>query len=441
MMIIGIDDTDSRTEGGCTTYLAAVLMEKLQEYGTFTDYPLLIRLNPNIKYKTRGNGAIALSIDIEAGRLEAVKKIVLDEVADQSRLSDENTNPGVVFLNGTSDGMRGDLRSFSRRAIQDILRIEDAKRLISTHKIDSHEFKNGRGLIGALAAAGIALNGIPDHTFELIAYREPGRASAGMPRDVDTKSIREADMQTYPRTWDTVDIANDTVVCVPHGNDPVLFGIRGEMDGILDAFNCIVSEPAERAVIFRTNQGTDMHLMRVGLPMDQVKDGCSYILKGTVCDPPQTIHGGHVIFRIVDESGTTIDCAAFEPTKNFRDTVRKLMVGDIVVVCGSISNKTVGNKTTDHGTVHLEKIKIEHLAAGYEVANPVCACGRRMKSAGARQGYRCKQCGNTSSAPDRVPIERDLDTGWYEVPPCARRHIAKPLVQCAGGARLVHPSR
>ncbi|MCK4623762.1 MAG: DUF1743 domain-containing protein, partial [Phycisphaerae bacterium] len=307
-------------------------------------------MNPNIKYKTRGNGAIALNIEIEAGRLDTVKEMVLDEVAGQSRLSDENTNPGVVFLNGTSGDLRNDLKSFSRRAMQDILSIEDAKRLINTHKIDSHEFKNGRGLIGALAAAGIALNGIPDHTFELIAYRESGRASTGTPRDVDTATVREADLRTYPRTWDTVDIANNTVVCVPHGNDPVLFGIRGEMDGILDAFNCIVSEPAERAVIFRTNQGTDMHLLRAGSAGDQVEDGRSYILPGVVCDQPRTIHGGHVIFRIADESGATIDCAAFESTKNFRDTVRKLMVGDIVVVCGSVSN----------GTINLEKIKIEH---------------------------------------------------------------------------------
>ncbi|HIE31258.1 MAG TPA: DUF1743 domain-containing protein [Methanosarcinales archaeon] len=425
-MIIGIDDTDSQTEGGCTTYLAAVLMEKLQEYGDFVDYPLLIRLNPNIKYKTRGNGAIALRIEIEVGRLEKAKEMVLDEVAGQSRLSDENTNPGVVFLNGTSGDLKYDLKSFSRRAIQDILKIEDAKHLINAHKIDSYEFKNGRGLIGALAAAGIALNGTPDHTFELIAYRYLSRASTGTPRDIDTATVREADLRTYPRTWDTVDIANKKVVCVPHGNDPVLFGIRGEMDGVLDAFNRIKSEPVERAVVFRTNQGTDMHLIRS--TVDQVKDGCSYILKGLVCDQPRTIHGGHVIFRITDETGETIDCAAFEPTKNFRDIVRRLIAGDSVIVCGSASN----------GTIKLEKIKIEHLAAGYEFVNPVCACGRRMKSAGAGQGYRCKRCGNRSSVPDRVSIERDLDTGWYEVPPCARRHIAKPLVRCRGA---VHPSR
>jgi hypothetical protein len=50
-MIIGIDDTDSRSDGGCTTYIAAVLVEKLKKYGDLADYPLLIRLNPNIRYK------------------------------------------------------------------------------------------------------------------------------------------------------------------------------------------------------------------------------------------------------------------------------------------------------------------------------------------------------------------------------------------------------
>jgi tRNA(Ile2)-agmatinylcytidine synthase len=64
-----------------------------------------------------------------------------------------------------------------------------------------------------------------------------------------------------------------------------------------------------------------------------------------------------------------------------------------------------------------------------------------MKSAGVGQGYRCKRCRTVSLVPDHVPIKRSLDCGWYEVPPSARRHIAKPLVRCAGGARLVHPGR
>jgi len=428
-MIIGIDDTDSRSDGGCTTYIAAVLVEKLKKYGDLADYPLLIRLNPNIKYKTRGNGAVAINIEIDgASEADEVREVVLDEVRVQSKLSDENTNPGVVFLNNAPPDMRNDLESFSRRAMQDILRIKDAKDLLNRYDIDSCGFKNGRGLIGALAAAAVALNGIPDHTFELIAYRMP--AQIGTPREVDAGSIRDADLQTYPRTWDTVDIANKAVVCVPHGCDPVLFGIRGEADAVIDAAGHIRSEQVKRAVLFRTNQGTDMHLMRSTI--DRTRGGRSYILRGVVSSAPRTIHGGHVIFGITDpQSGSRIDCAAFEPTKNFREIIRQLAVGDRVVVCGSV----------DGGTVHLEKIKIEHLTALYETRNPVCTCGRRMKSAGVGQGYRCKRCRTVSLVPDRVPVKRSLDCGWYEVPPSARRHIAKPLVRCAGGVHLVHPGR
>lgn len=64
-MHIGLDDTDS-TRKGCTTYVAALLVEKLQKLGAnFIDYPSLIRLNPNVPWKTRGNGALCLRIQYD----------------------------------------------------------------------------------------------------------------------------------------------------------------------------------------------------------------------------------------------------------------------------------------------------------------------------------------------------------------------------------------
>ena len=60
-MIISIDDTDSR-EGMCTTYLCAILMDELKEYGNIRGSPILIRLNPTIPYKTRGNASTAFEI-------------------------------------------------------------------------------------------------------------------------------------------------------------------------------------------------------------------------------------------------------------------------------------------------------------------------------------------------------------------------------------------
>jgi Predicted DNA-binding protein containing a Zn-ribbon domain len=60
MVYVGIDDTDSRN-GMCTTYLATLIVEELERRGIrLIDYPRLVRLNPNIPWKTRGNGALAL---------------------------------------------------------------------------------------------------------------------------------------------------------------------------------------------------------------------------------------------------------------------------------------------------------------------------------------------------------------------------------------------
>jgi tRNA(Ile2)-agmatinylcytidine synthase len=54
-----------------------------------------------------------------------------------------------------------------------------------------------------------------------------------------------------------------------------------------------------------------------------------------------------------------------------------------------------------------------------------------MESAGRDQGYRCRDCRTSTDGKRQVPTERDIEVGWYEVPPTARRHIAKPL--CRGG--------
>ena len=58
---IGFDDTDS-PKAMCTTYLAYKIVNSIKNDVEFLDVPHLIRFNPNIPWKTRGNGAIALSI-------------------------------------------------------------------------------------------------------------------------------------------------------------------------------------------------------------------------------------------------------------------------------------------------------------------------------------------------------------------------------------------
>ena len=98
MINIGIDDTDSKL-GMCTTYLAAVLAERLSGFG-IVDYPRLFRLNPNIKYKTRGNAALCLVLDAGPEAMDEVERIALAAVNEFSRFDDENTNPGLLLYSG-----------------------------------------------------------------------------------------------------------------------------------------------------------------------------------------------------------------------------------------------------------------------------------------------------------------------------------------------------
>ena len=50
MLHIGIDDTDS-IHGGCTTWVATEVIKELSEFDLI-GHPRLVRLNPNVPWKT-----------------------------------------------------------------------------------------------------------------------------------------------------------------------------------------------------------------------------------------------------------------------------------------------------------------------------------------------------------------------------------------------------
>jgi tRNA(Ile2)-agmatinylcytidine synthase len=82
-------------------------------------------------------------------------------------------------------------------------------------------------------------------------------------------------------------------------------------------------------------------------------------------------------------------------------------------------------------SINLEKMEVTSLANAVSTRPPVCtACSKRMASDGKGKGYKCKKCGAHKKDPEITEISRALKTGWYEVPPTARRHLAKPL--CRG---------
>ena len=220
------------------------------------------------------------------------------------------------------------------------------------------------------------------------------------------------------------------MVFAPHSKDPVLFGIRGDDPQLLRfALDSIRSEPIEMAVIFRTNQGTDVHINRGEIA--GAAENRSYRLRGLVAGEPEAIEGGHLFFPLAAEDGRgTISCAAFEPTKNFRERVRALAPGDLIEVYGAVKKRTL----------NIEKMEVVRLAELKALKAPICpSCKRSMKSAGRGQGYRCKRCGTKAEGKVEAALPREIEPGFYEVPPSARRHLSKPLIRMRG--EKVHPSR
>ena len=265
-MLIGIDDTDS-PQGMCTTYLGAVLARRLiREYMQVKE-ARLVRLNPNVTWKTRGNAAIALHVEGDTDRAFEIACATVEELAD---FSCGNTNPGLVIVDDRPDP------AFYQRAVKDFCEIADAIRVLDDAGACYRGWKNRRGLIGATAAVASEL---PDRTSEILVYRKQERW--GTPREVERESLFDAENATFPHTWDTADVVNDVVVCVPHTPDPVLFGIRGESPAwVMRARHMIRSEPPGIEQIWVTNQGTDAHLLpgKTG----QLGELRSYIVPGKV---------------------------------------------------------------------------------------------------------------------------------------------------------------
>jgi tRNA(Ile2)-agmatinylcytidine synthase len=409
-MRIGIDDTDSPA-GMCTTYLGAILATRLSAAGIAVHQALLVRLNPNVIWKTRGNAAVCLEA---TGDPETAFSLACHAVEELADFGCKTTNPGVVVA---ESGLPGE---FYQKAVQDFCETEEAIAILREAGALYRGYKNCRGLIGATAAAASSFG---DLTWELLAYRDPARW--GTPRDVDRESLFAAERCTYPHTWDSVDRENGVVVCVPHTPDPVLYGIRGESPAwVQKARDQVMSEEPLLEQIFLTNQGTDAHLVP-GI-IGSLKEGRSYLVPGTVTSSPVTAKGGHVSFSLSD-GDLSVRCMAFEPTKGFRNIVRQLLPGDAVMAAGSYKE----------GSVNLEKLLVRPVVPVIRDRPPVCtACGRRMTSAGRGKGFKCRSCGARSLQAERSLPARSLEEGWYEVPPSARRHLAKPLCRGAPGTDI-----
>jgi len=419
-MHVGIDDTDSpRT--GCTTYVTALLIEKLHELGiSFIDYPNLVRLNPNVPWKTRGNGALCLRFKCDENLVEEIKPMVIDIVEKNSDMDFAGTEPGVVFFFGNC--IPKELTIFAKQTIQGIVKMREALKLIRVFKAEAVGFKSGRGIIGALASVGETLEG--DHTYELIAYRIP--KNRGTPRRLEVASVSKMNEKTAPLTFNNIDSETGRVLITPHGPDPILYGIRGETPAVVKKAHKMIHslEPVERWTIFRTNHGTDAHLRRIK-SISEVLPYNPIVVRGIVTRTPQIIPRRHIIFSIEDKTGQ-IDCAAYEPTGDLRKAAKQLIIGDHVEVYGGVRPSSSKHLVT----VNLEKFQVLHLAPKIVLQNPLCSqCGKRMKSMGTNKGFRCEKCGFLGRKLEKVKVKanRNLKQRLYVTSPRSQRHLTKPL--------------
>ncbi len=418
---LGIDDTDSNHHM-CTTYLGTLICDLLIERGVkFLDFPKLIRLNPNIPFKTRGNGAIAIHFRMKEDNVETLWNELIAIVKKYSAIEDDKTNPGMVLLQGI---IPQDFHDLYIRALYDIISLKDTKKRIKDQRnIRYFSLKTGRGLIGACCAIGAKLN--EDYTYEFISYRIVQNRGI-LERKISKESVIRADKEV-PLSFNNVDYELNEIMITPHGPDPILCGIRGESpEAVIEMWRLLeIEEQVENIMIFRTNQHTKVHFAKE-FSGDEIKPYLSVKARGLVVEIPRYVKGGHVIFGLkIDD--VNVDCAAYEPTKKFRNIVINLTLGDDLTVFGGIRKPDRGKKLT----INLEEIQINHLVELYDKITPKCPqCDITLKSAGKSAGFKCKKCGYRTAIKEYIICKksRKLRKGVrYVTPVCAQRHLTRPV--------------
>lgn len=439
MLYLGLDDTDS-LQGGCTTHLAVRILDELIS-GSRLDligWPRLVRLNPNVPWKTRGNGGIALTLGKGVGRTMSVGELdgnsllahpgatpsdiapgkvldlVIPIVEDWAHTGDENTNPGLVVATSLMPP-----RLYWQR-VRKVVDRRDNTRWLVDNAILHHSWGNGRGLVGAVGALAWPAGWV---SHELLAYREQGRW--GSRRELNEKGLER--LKFEPGTFDSYNAHTDRVVVAPRGPDPVLFGLRGLFPPLLvRAMEGLAGEPVESWLIWATNQGSDDHLQVS--TVDRIASHQGYRVRGKVVARPRKTSGGHLFFRVKDPTGI-VDCAAFEPGKPLPALLERLDAEDEVEVCGGSRQEPLD--------LAVEKLRFIYSSSEEEkVANPRCTrCGKAMKSTGKDAGYRCRPCRIWVPEEEAAfaPRQGGLEPGWYEPPPGQRRHLARPRVLLEDG--------
>jgi len=426
-MHIGFDDIDT-PYGGCTTHYTALFLKHIIEKKKLKliDYPNLIRLNPGVPWKTRGNGSTVLRLSVEdydtGIRVFEEAVSFLDNYLSEYRVDwGKYCEPSILAYFGEPDTI---VTWFSRKALYDVIPRDLLNRVLN--KISDrvkYYSEGGRGLTGSLAGVGYRMIDT-DYTFELTCYREHDYIDK--PRNIDLDSVVAMDKLYGDRMILNIDYETNRPLILSHGPDPILLGLRGEDPEILlKAYEkLLINEPVSIRIVYRTNQHTDAHLKTIK-SLEEAYPYRSVRIRVNVSSKPFRGIGGHLFFKVSDGS-REIDVAVYEPTGGLRRIAEKLLPGDVVEVMGVVRPFSI-----KHGyTINLEKLRVIWVKPYIVFENPICPrCGARMESMGRGKGFRCRKCGYRSRNLVKTVriVRRDIEPGWYEPPPRAFKHLMKPL--------------
>ncbi len=423
--LMAFDDTDSRM-GRCTTHLGYRVAGALLSQGCkFDRYPRLVRLNPNIPFKTRGNAAVCLDFESEhPDEAFEIAESLLRQLSDV----ENGANSGAVFLEG--DPRIDVFRPLYEAAIRGVVNWKKVARLLEEHRIRHFTLGNGMGLVGASASLGFREE--DDHTYELIAYRRPDEC--GKPRFIDPESVKRTESEMFPHCLNSYDYGARRVLIAPHGPDPVFLGLRADSpDAALQAFKSVrFEEELAGHMIYLSNQCTDAHLTtRLALPLSAYSAGW---LEGSIRALRER-EGGH-LYLSLDVSGSTVPAAVYEPAGDLRRMARNLIEGDRLRVFGGVRRATPRHPAV----LNVEKIEVLATEQKLKGENPLCDdCGRRTKSEGRDKGFQCRGCGARLRGASRrvIAVPRDVQPGVYLPSPGAQRHLTKQLIRY--GREVYHP--
>ena len=409
---VGFDDTDS-LKGMCTTYLAYKIVNYLKkEKVEFLDFPKLIRFNPNIPWKTRGNGAVGLKI--KTNNPIKIKKKIVDFIMKYSDTKN-GANPALVFYE--NETIPYEFNEFSELALYKLINRNYAKKFARKKNLESFYLGNGQGLVGAIGAIGYKFD---DQTVELLSYRK--KTKFGKKRIISQESVKTMQKKTLPYTFNNYDETKNNILITPHGPDPVFYGIRGEnVKSLLKAVKLLkTKERLAGYLIFKSNQGTGAHLKNQ-IDINEFKPYTCGTITGIISKEPIMEKGGHVFFSIISKS-KELRCAVYKPT-GITTKMMHLKKGDKVRIGGSVRKASKKHPRI----INTEFIHVLNLQKNVHFTNPLCTrCNKKMKSKGRNQGFQCIKCGRKARKKIIQETPREIKQELYLPIPSAHRHLTRP---------------